>query len=80
MNQIQPNQTLLNSADDLERLADRAAPLMTARSDAPVTLVSEKLCAIHDLFDAAHQRLRALQERHPDIFRYVPQRGLNAAH
>jgi len=68
MEQVQPNRTLRNIVDDLDRLADRADRLVpTLPADEAHTLTKE-LCAIRALIDAATNRLEVLQAKYPGQF------------
>jgi hypothetical protein len=68
MEPTQPNQTLINISDDIEWLAERANRLVSTVSPAEAAALSDELCAIHDLIDAATNRLRTLQANYPDHF------------
>jgi hypothetical protein len=68
MERIQPNRTLINISDDIERLAERANELVIALPPVEVAALSNELCIIHGLIDEATDRLRAVQARYPDQF------------
>jgi|RhiMetdeSRZDD1v2_1073273.scaffolds.fasta_scaffold411044_2 hypothetical protein len=68
MERTQPNRTLINISDDIERLAEHANQLLSTLPPAEAAALSNELCAIHDLIEEATNRLRALQARYPDQF------------
>jgi hypothetical protein len=65
MEHMQPNRTLTNIADDLDRLADRADRLVPTLPADEANTLTEELCAIRALIDEATNRLGVLQAKYP---------------
>ena len=72
MEQTQPNRTLTNIADDLERLAVRADRLVPTLPADEAHALTEELCAIRALIDEATDRLGVLQAKYPEQLEAAP--------
>ena len=72
MDDTQPTRTLTNIADDLEQLAARADHLVPTLPAEEAHVLTEELCAIRALIDAATNRLGVLQAKYPEQLEAAP--------